>query len=347
MPPIERLLTRRAAAGTMAAVAASAALPMPASAADQIQVVIGAEHSLTYLPWDLAAALGYFKDEGLNVAITYAKGGAEAAQALVSGSADYSGDGIDHAINAQSQGKDVQMIVDFMDEPGGVLLIRPGDRDKYKSIKDFKGRTVGVSSVGSAQHVIAVWMAHVAGMARDDVNFIGVGTAITMVSALEAGRVDATMAYDPFASQLVQQGKAAILVDLVKPQIARQALGFSAYSWSGCLTRGEVIRNKAPQTQKVVNALVRAMKFMATHTSQQVAAALPDEMRLMSVADWVPGYSHIRSAYTNHGAIALEAVQGTYEANRYFANAANAAPMDLSKLFTNTFVEKANATVKV
>ena len=43
---------------------------------------------------------------------------------------------------------------------------------------------------------------------------------------------------------------------------------------------------------------------MATHTSAQIAAALPDDMRGgTSPADWAQSYSHSRPAYTQHGEI--------------------------------------------
>ena len=62
------------------------------------------------------------------------KGGSEAAEALVSGSVDYSGNAIDHAIAAAQHGKSLVMIADFMDEPGVTFLIRPQDKGKYASV---------------------------------------------------------------------------------------------------------------------------------------------------------------------------------------------------------------------
>ncbi len=153
---------------------------------EKVPVAVGSEHALVYLPWDVAKALGYFDQEGLDVEITYTKGGSEAATALASGSVEYSGNAIDHAIAAAERGKSLVMIADFMNQPGIALLVRPGDRDKYKTFADFKGKTIGVTSIGSATHVLAIWMAHRAGLGKDDIKIIGVGGGSTMIAG--AGR---------------------------------------------------------------------------------------------------------------------------------------------------------------
>jgi NitT/TauT family transport system substrate-binding protein len=312
-----------------------------------VNVAVGAEHALVYLPWDLAQGLGYFAAEGLDVNITYTKGGSEASLALVSGSVDYSGNAVDHAIAAQARGKSLVMIADFMGQPGITLLIRPQDKDKFKSFKDLKGKAIGVTTIGAATHVIALWMAHRAGLSRDDVKIIGVGGGGTATAALAGGTVDATFGNDPFVTQMVRSGRGMSLVDLFVPAQARAAMGYHAYCFTGALTRGEVIAKNPQTTQKIVNALVRAMKFMATHSSVQVANSLKDELRGgVSIDDWAPSFSHSRPAYTNHGEITLEGVRAVIETNAYFLNE-DASKVDAAKLYDNSFVEKAYRTVKL
>jgi len=141
----------------------------------------------------------------------------------VSGSVDYSGNAIDHAIAAQQQGKNVLMIADFMHTPALALLVRPADKEKYKSVRDLKGRTVGISSVGAATHVIGMWVARKAGLARDDIKFIGIGTGPTFVAGLSGGQVDAAWGTDPFVTKLIRDGRAAAMLDLFRPSPARAA----------------------------------------------------------------------------------------------------------------------------
>src|ERR1700694_3252918 len=93
-----------------AAMAGVAALPRTSAAAERITVAIGPGHSMIYVPWDLAAALGYFTREGLEPDFQFLRGGSEASAALSSGAADFAGCGVDHAILAQLRGKDIPLI---------------------------------------------------------------------------------------------------------------------------------------------------------------------------------------------------------------------------------------------
>ncbi|HEV3086904.1 MAG TPA: ABC transporter substrate-binding protein [Candidatus Elarobacter sp.] len=344
-------ISRRTLIGGLAAAGASTVFGVPtivyaAAPKEKVAVVVGSEHALVYLPWDVAKALGYFDAEGLDVEITYTKGGSEAATALASGSCEYSGNAIDHAIAAAERGKSLVMIADFMNQPGIALLVRPADKDKYKTFADFKGKTIGVTSIGSATHVLATWMAHRAGLAKDDVKIVGVGGGATMISALTGNQVDATYGNDPYATTLIKTGRGVQWLGLYTSGDTRKALGFREYCFTGALTRGDVIQKSPERTQKIVNGLVRAQKFMATRTSSQIAAALSDEYRGGTPqADWAASYSHSRPAYTQHGEMALDGVRAVIETNTYFLGAA--PKVDPSKLYDNSFVDKAARTVKV
>lgn len=347
MITLSQRISRANAIGILGALAASAATPLHAAPLEKVSVAVGAEHALVYQPWDIAAALGYFQAEGLDVTLTYTKGGSEAAQALVSGSVDFSGNAIDHAIAAQALGKSLVMIADFMDVPGIVLLIRPSDKDRFKTFADLKGKTIGVTTIGAASHVLAVWMAHRAGMSKDDIVVVGVGGGPTMPAALEGRQVDAAFGNDPYATQLISDGHALAMIDLYQPAVARQALGFDSYAWTGALTRGDVIQGRPQTVQKTINALVRAQKWMLKQSAMQVANALPDDMRLIDAPTWAKGFSHSRSAFTAYGAASSQGVHAVIVTNTFFGSIPAGTKLDESKLFDNSFVEHANGNIKV
>jgi NitT/TauT family transport system substrate-binding protein len=189
-------------------------------------------------------------------------------------------------------------------------------------------------------------MAHRAGLGKDDLKIIGVGGGATMISALSGNQVDATYGNDPYATTLIKSGRGVQWLGLYTSGDTRKALGFREYCFTGALTRGEVIQRFPERTQKIVNALVRAQKFMATKTSAQIAAALSDEYRGGTPQpDWAAAYSHSRPAYTQHGEIALEGVRAVIDTNTYFLGAA--PKVDPTKLYDNTFVDKAARSVKV
>lgn len=93
-----------------------------------------------YIQVDLAKALGYFAEEGLDLNLQYFKGGAVAGAALVGGSTDISANAIDHAIKAKQQGKELRFIVSFTRLPGTPLVVNTKYRNEIKSPKDLRGR---------------------------------------------------------------------------------------------------------------------------------------------------------------------------------------------------------------
>lgn len=337
-------------AGFLAGITAVAASPfvvptivIAAGPKEKLQVAVGSEHALVYFPWDLAKSLGYFDAEGLDVDIFYTKGGSEAATALVGGSVDYSGNAIDHAISAAQQGKSLVMISDFMDQPGITLLTPP--RTSIKSFKELKGKKVGVTSIGSATHVLGVWMAKRAGLSRDDVSFITVGGGSTMSAALNGNQVDAAFGNDPYATQLLRSNRAVAAIELFRPSDTRAHLGFSSYCFTGALTRADVIAKNSERTQKVVNALVRAQKYMASHSAAQIANLLSDEFRGgIAKDDWAAGYGHSRPAYTPNGEITSDAVAAVIATNDFFLD--KKSTVEPAKLFDASFVEKAKRSVR-
>lgn len=333
---------RSVLAGATAALLA----PRAAAAAQRVSVAVGAEHSIIYLPWDLAKALGYFEREGLDVSLTYLRSGSEAATALASGSSDFAACGVDHAIAAQLRGKYLPLVIQFMRVPAAAVLVRPADRAKIASFRDLRGKSVGVTSLGAGSHVIALWLAKVAGLGRDDIRILAVGSGPTAAAALEGGRVDAIVAYDPLVTSAVNSGKAAYLYDLYQPEVARRAMDLPSYAFSGTLVREETVAQSPQTVQRAVNALVRAMKYMHARPPEDVAKALDDEQRGgLSAEEWLRSYVHAKAAFTDYGQVRVDGVRGTVFSNLYELGQEGTA-INYSRLFDLRFVETANRSVK-
>jgi NitT/TauT family transport system substrate-binding protein len=134
------------------------------------------------------------------------------------------------------------------------------------------------------------------------------------------------------------------VIELYRTADVRAAIGFSAYCFTGALTRGEVAQRNPERTQNIVNALVRAHRFMGSHTPEQLAAALPEDFRAgVNAADLAAGFRHSRPAFTQDGAIALEGVRAVMVTNGFFLG--NQPSVDPTRLFDNRFVTRARSTV--
>jgi len=230
-------------------------------------------HIVHFLPLDLAVALGYFKDEGLDPEITYLKGGTATAQALMSKQVDFSTNSIDHAFKAAAQGKDdLRMVVLMNQTPGMVLVVDSRNKDKVKSIVDLKGMRLGVTSKGSATNMVLAFLLSKNGVSPDDVTIVKAGSS-TFPLALKNGDIDGGIALEPFASAMVENGDAFVLQRLITMDDTLKAFG-GHYNQAGILTRQKVIDNNRELVQKVTCALVKALRFIKEHTSEEIAFVL-------------------------------------------------------------------------
>ena len=262
-------------------------------------------HIVHFLPLDLAVALGYFKDEGLEPEITYLKGGTATAQALMSKQVDFSTNSIDHAFKAAAQGKDdLRMVVLMNQTPGMVLVVDSKHKDKVKSIADLKGMRLGVTSKGSATNMVLAFLLSKNGISLDDVTVVKAGSS-TFPPALKNGDIDGGIALEPFASTMVEQGAAYVLQRLITAEDSQQAFG-GPYNLAGIVTRQDVIDSNPEQVQKVVNAIARALKWMQNNTEEEIADALSSEVVGSDKARYVRTLKLLKEFYSSDGKISAE-----------------------------------------
>jgi NitT/TauT family transport system substrate-binding protein len=291
-----------------------------------------------YIQVDLAKALGYFAEEGLEVNLQHFKGGAVAGAALVGGSIEISANAIDHVIKAKQQGKELRMIVSFTHLPGTPLVVNAKYRNEIKSPKDLKGRPVGVTAPGSATDLLTRYMLGKEGVRPEEMKIIGVGTN-TIVPALENDQVVAAMGVDPWVTQLVKRGKGFLLVDLRTEKDTRAIFG-GPYQFTGILARSDILEKRPTMIQKVVNALVKANRWMAANPVEKWAETLPAEL-VGDRATWVESFKASREMFTADSLPTREGVMSVLRTFEATGQIPNATRMDPDGLVDTRFVKKA------
>ena len=306
----------------------------------QIAIGVGGQELFVYLPLTLAHQLGLFEEAGLTVEILNFQGGARALEALVAGGVDLVSGFFDHTI--QKQTTDVvplTMVVLFDRYPGVVLLAEPGLASQVHSFADLKGQTLGVTSLGSSSHMLLNYILAQAGLARDDVGVISIGTGASALAALEAGRVPAGMCLDPTATQLQQLGKARVLWDTRSERDTTTALG-GPYPAGGLYTLRAYLDTHPRTVQAAVTASVRALRWIQQHSAAEIADRMPEsfyggDKRLYvdSLQASLPMFSPDGLMPEGGPARVLEVLRLSDEAVR------NAPRIDLAATYTNRFVE--------
>lgn len=300
-------------------------------------------HIVHFMPFDLAVAKGFFAEEGLAPEVTQLKGGTATAQALLSGQVDFSLNSIDHAFKAAVQGKDNLRMVALLNRlPGMVLVVDSRLRDKVKSISDLKGMALGVTSKGSATHMVLASLLSKNGIDPTEVNIVAAGSA-TFPPALENRQIAGGIALEPFASILVEQGKAFVLADLNTLKDTERFLG-GVYNQAGIVTRQDIIDRQPGLVQKMVNVHIRALKWIQGHSPYEIADALPREVVGTDKEQYIKSLEKLREFYSLDGVINPQGVENVY--NSMVASgalAANSPSIELKKFYVNQFVPKTQA----
>lgn len=334
----------------LAALATGVALALTASAQapekKKITIAVGGKSLFYYLPLTVAERKGFFKEEGLEVEIPDFPGGARALQALVGGSADLVSGAYEHTINMAAKKQPIKAVVLQM-KYSSIVLLLPKDRAaKYKSPKDLKGLKIGVTAPGSSTNMFVNNLLAKDGLKPTDVAIIGVGAGAGAVAALEKGEIDALSNLDPVITQLESTGKFVAVADSRTEKGMKDIYG-GDYHASVIYGTEEFIRKNPNTVQAVVNAMVRADKWIAKATPQEIVDLVPAEYKAGNPSLYKEGLLKNMIGYSETGEMSMRAAENVYKVLRQFEPSVQAAgKLDLNATFDNTFVKKANAKYK-
>ena len=339
-----RLLGGAAAVRSAAALAlqTATATAQDKPAAVKLRLAVGGKSAIFYLPLSVTERLGYFKDVGLDVEIADVQSGARALQSLIGGGADIGIGTFDHTIQMQAKGQPVVAVVQYGRYPGFVLGTIASKAIAYQGPQNLKGLKIGVTSPGSSTHFMAAYMLVRSGLKQDDASFVGVGVTSTAVAAVRRGEIDAIVSSDPMISLMQSEGLVRIVADTRTPAGAQAVYG-GPYPGGVVYTTPAFIENNPSAVQAVVTAFVRALKWMATHSAEDIARLMPEEYALGNKEVYTRALSASQEMYSRDGSFIEGAADTAYQVLKVFDASVANAKIDLSKTFVTGFVQKAVA----
>jgi NitT/TauT family transport system substrate-binding protein len=214
---------------------------------------------------------------------------------------------------------------------------------KYKSAKDLKGWKIGVTAPGSSTNMFVNNLLAKQGLKPTDVSIVGVGTGAGAVAALEKGELDALVNLDPVLTQLESTGKFVALYDTRTEKGMKDVYG-GDYMASVIYITDEFIKKNPNTVQAVVNAMVRADKWIAKATPQEIVELMPAEYKAGNPSLYKEGLLKNMIGYSENGELTMKAAENVYKVLRQFEPSVMAAgKIDLAATFDNSFVKKANA----
>ena len=169
----------------------------------------------------VAKDAGLFRKHGLDAEIVFFRGGQMATQALVAGDPPIVNIGT--VVQAGLQGHDVVLIASSENAYNYSVVARPGTT----RIEQLKGKRLGVSGFGSASHNAALILLKKFNLeANKDVALVVAGPTSERLSAVDAGRIDATVLTPSELPRSRKQGLVEVY-DMIDLGIEVQGNGFA------------------------------------------------------------------------------------------------------------------------
>jgi len=333
----QRALLRTLAVSTFLAGAIVATTE--AEAADKITIIVGGYEKQIYLPAKLAEALGYFKDEGLDVELLNESAGVDAENQLLAGAVQGVVGFYDHCVDLQAKGKFVQSVVQFSQAPGEVELVS-AKHPEIKSPADFKGKTLGVTGLGSSTNFLTLYMASKAGLQPGDVVTVPVGAGGTFIAAMQQDQIAAGMTTEPTISRMVKTGEASVLVDMRTVDSTRAALG-GTYPAASLYMESAWIGEHKEEVQKLANAFVKTLKFINTHSAAEIAEKMPKDFYVGDKDGYIKALDAGKGMFTPDGVMPEDGPKTVLAVLSEFSKNVKGKQIDLSKTYTTEFVKNA------
>ena len=184
----------------------------PNSAQAQTKIRVGKAQAQTFafIPADVGAETGLFKQRGLDIEIASFAGDARLLQALAA-------DGLDIALGGgptlafAAKGAPMLAVAALADAPGTIMVVVRRD-GPVKTEDDLEGRTLSVSTAGSLTYWLAQQLSRSHGWGPDGIKIVTLGSSAAQAAALKTNQIDGIVTESSTVFRLEQDGIGRILV---------------------------------------------------------------------------------------------------------------------------------------
>ena len=212
-------------------------------AADKIRIAMPADAG--HFTFPLAQKRGFLKEEGIEADIITISGPV-ANIALSNGDLDYF-TGFGSGMRSMLQGLPARILVCYRPLPHFVLLGRP----ELKSVKDLKGKIIGVALGGGPDLVARLIIKHFGLDPDKDMTFVRGGSE-TALARMKQGLMDATSAPVPWDYRAKKMGF----------NVLARAEDLFTYPISGLIAHTKKIKEKPDEIKRLIKAGIKANRYM-------------------------------------------------------------------------------------
>ena len=318
------------------------ALSSGVALAQKVTLAVGGASCLCYLPTMLAKQLGEYEKAGVTVDVVEFKGGSEALKAVIGGSADVVSGYFDHCVNLAAKGQHLQSFVVYDRFPGFALVVSPKHASEIKSIKDLANKKVGVSAPGSSTDFFLKYILSKNGVDPNSVGVVGVGLGSTAIAAMQQGTIDAAIMLDPAVTVLQNEDKNLKILSDTRSQKDTIAVFGGEYPGGALYTRADWIASHEKEVQGMTKAILSTLKWIHSHTPEEIADKMPPQFVGKDKALYVAALKNTLPMYSENGMMDPKGAQAVHDVFAQSSPDVKKANIDLSKTYTNKYVEAVN-----
>ncbi|HSU70591.1 MAG TPA: ABC transporter substrate-binding protein [Micrococcaceae bacterium] len=304
----------------------------------EVTMIVGGLEKVIYMPAKLAEGLGLFEKEGVKVNLLGEQSGASAENSLLTGASQAVVGFYDHTIDLQAKGQCITSVAQLANIPGEAEVVAADKAGSIQGAKDFEGKNLGITSLGSSTDFLTQALAGQAGVKSYTPAKVGAGQ--TFIAAMNNGGIDAGMTTDPTIAQLVQSGQGKVLIDMRTEEGTRKALG-GLYPAASVYMSCDYVQKNPKTVQKVVNAFVGALQFINTHSAAEIAAKMPKEYANAGADLYEKSINDTKTMFNKDGKMDADGAKNVLKVlDSYSANVkGKGSTIDLSKTYTTEFAD--------
>lgn len=266
------LLMVTAACGTNSSGAGSSGGDAGSSKSHDVTIALPFNSCLAWWPFYVAKDRGLFKDAGITTHLQGLNGSAAAIQAALSGKAQIALSAPDNYLSAGSKGAGVDGWYSFYQTQAFHLVVPKNSG--IASLKDLKGKTIGISTPGGGDVTYAESLLKLAGLQKGkDYRELAVGDGGSAATAFKKHAIDAYAA-SYFDQEIIESGGTAlsVLSSSDYPQAVGQ-LFVSTDQW---------IKGSPKAVDGIGQAITKATQWGLAHPDKLVPLCtkyMPDETK--------------------------------------------------------------------
>jgi NitT/TauT family transport system substrate-binding protein len=291
-----------------------------AQTAEKVRIAY-ASNSLAFLVPFVAKDRGFYTKHGIEAELIQVRPNVAMA-ALLSGDIDYV-ELIGSIIRSAGRGAPVRAISTSIKAP----FFSFAANSKFKTIKDLKGATIGVTAIGGTNYISTRLTLRHYGLDPDkDVKILAIGDEKLMYEAFKIGRVDCVVVAPPFSVILRREGF---------PLLAHtgELLNFP---FSGLGTTLDKIGKSRAQARKLLRGEIEALRFVRANpagTTEVIRKRFSMDEKMARES-----YEVVVDAFSRDGRVPLEGVEILLSIEK----AANQIPQNVTAemVVDNTLVDE-------